>query len=264
MAKLPDDSVLRNLSTETKALIVFNEFAEGKQPAELAAIIDELADDPSERGEVLGRIEGILKEHKYPPEAISSLVERLGAGGRAPTAAERSVEATRHLRPTSRIPFSGLEVPAGPQEGAGGPYFGRGPKGLKAEEVLEAKRGGPKRVLVADDDKRIRLLYKIRLESSGYRVFEAGDGQEAWKRISAGEVDAAIIDMKMPGYHGLEILSRMTDSGALLPVVICSAYDQLAEEFVVATYPHLRYLVKPAAPEDVLAALEEVIREAEA
>ncbi len=268
MAELPEDSVLRTLSVETKALVVFNEFAEGGQPADLAAMLDELTAEPSERDEVVARVEAMLNERRYPPEAVKSLVERLKAGGRKAAPPEQSVEATRSLRPTARIPFGGFKVPEkapakAPEKGAGGPYFGESPR-LKAEEVIAPRTKGAKRVLIADDDKRIRLLYKIRLEKSGYTVVEAAEGQDAWKKLSSGQVDAAIIDMKMPGYHGLEILSRMVDSGVLLPVVICTAYDQLADEFVVATYPHLRYLVKPAAPEDVLAALEEVIRESEA
>lgn len=264
MAELPEDSVLRTLSVETKALVVFNEFAEGRQPSDLAAMLDELTGEPSERDDVVARVEAMLNERRYPPEAVKSLVERLKAGGRKAAPPEQSVEATRSLRPTARIPFGGFKVPAKePEEGAGGPYFGESTK-IKAEEIITPGTKGAKRVLIADDDKRIRLLYKIRLEKSGYTVIEAAEGQDAWKKLSSGQVDAAVIDMKMPGYHGLEVLSRMVDSGVLLPVVICTAYDQLADEFVVATYPHLRYLVKPAAPEDVLAALEEVIREAEA
>ncbi len=264
MAQLPEDNVLRALSAETKALVVFNEFAEGRQPAELAAILGEFAPEAPERDQVVARVQEILQERKYPAEAVISLVKRLKAGGRAQAAPEDSVEATRPLRPTARIPFGEFAVPeTKPLAGAGGPYFGTGPKGIKAAEVLDGAAKGAKRVLIADDDKRIRLLYRIRLENSGYHVLEAGDGQEAWKQISSGHVDAAVIDMKMPGYHGLEILSRMVDSGILMPVVICTAYDQLADEFVVATYPHLRYLVKPAAPEQVLSALGEVIQEAE-
>ena len=157
MGQLPGDSVLRTLSAETKALVVFNEFAEGRQPSELAAMLEELADEPSQRDEVVARIEAMLKERKYPPEAVSSLTERLRASGRTPTPVERSVEATRPVRPTARIPFGDFKVPAeNPEKAAGGPYYGSGPKDLKVEQVVGSTKGDAKRVLVADDDKRIR------------------------------------------------------------------------------------------------------------
>jgi CheY-like chemotaxis protein len=100
-------------------------------------------------------------------------------------------------------------------------------------------------VLVADDDKRIRMVFRIKLEEKGFNVIEAADGQEAWRRLQTPGINAVVLDMKMPGLHGLEILSRLADSGQSLPVVVCTAYDHMEDEFVVATYPRLRYLTKP-------------------
>jgi len=112
-------------------------------------------------------------------------------------------------------------------------------------------------ILLADDDKRIRIVFKMAIERTGCTVLEAGDGNEAWKRIQEGNIDLAVLDMKMPGLHGLEVLSRIAGANLGLPVIICSAYDQLKDEFVVASYPKLRYLVKPVASE----ALEKAVRE---
>jgi DNA-binding response OmpR family regulator len=65
--------------------------------------------------------------------------------------------------------------------------------------------------------------------------------------------------MKMPGLHGLEVLSHMADKQITTPVIICSAYDQLQDEFVVRTYPNLRYLVKPVAPEALVSSIRELL-----
>ncbi len=115
-------------------------------------------------------------------------------------------------------------------------------------------------VLVADDDHTARVIYRMKLEESGFAVAEAKDGVEAWKHIRGGGVHGVVMDMKMPGYHGLEVLSRMVDADIVLPVVVVSAFDQLENEFVVATYPRLTFLTKPAAPEDVTAAMAEFIQ----
>jgi CheY-like chemotaxis protein len=116
-------------------------------------------------------------------------------------------------------------------------------------------------VLVADDDNRIRMVFRIKLEQRGFRVHEAPDGQEAWKRIQQGGIQAVVLDMKMPGLHGLEVLQRMSDDKKNIPVVICTAYDRLDDEFVVATYPKLRYLTKPVDPDHLADTLSNLLGE---
>ena len=114
-------------------------------------------------------------------------------------------------------------------------------------------------ILIADDDKRIRMVFRLRMEESGMNVIVCADGTEAWQRIQQGEISLAVLDMKMPGLHGLEVLSRMADKQYRIPVIVCSAYDQLKDEFVVQTYPRLRYLVKPVAPEQLVGSIKELL-----
>ena len=114
-------------------------------------------------------------------------------------------------------------------------------------------------VLIADDDKRIRMVFRLRLEEAGYAVVEMGDGQEAWDRLQQGGIALAVLDMKMPGLHGLEVLSRMVDKQINIPVIVCSAYDQLENEFVVQTHPRLKYLVKPVPPDALVAKVRELL-----
>jgi len=135
-------------------------------------------------------------------------------------------------------------------------FFGGTTAGMNVGEVQRAVKPS---ILIADDDSRIRMIYKIKMEEAGYHVIEAGDGIQAWKYIRDGSVMGVVLDMKIPGYHGLEILSRMIDAQIFLPVVISSAYDQLGDEFVVATYPKLKYLVKPVPPEEVVNAMNELM-----
>ncbi|HHN47081.1 MAG TPA: response regulator [Planctomycetes bacterium] len=135
-------------------------------------------------------------------------------------------------------------------------FFGAALKGITVNAVRPQTKA---RILVADDDQRIRFVYRTKLEENGYTVIEAENGMEAWRIIQTGEADIAILDMKMPGYHGLDILSRMADAGMSIPVVISTAYDQLADEFVVATYPRLKYLVKPIDPNELLRVVNEFV-----
>lgn len=142
-------------------------------------------------------------------------------------------------------PKSPPEPPRQPSSIRQETFFGSDAKGIGQAVSQAAAAVGRKTVLVADDDKRVRMVFRIKLEQQGFNVLEAPDGADAWRRLEAGGVDALVLDMKMPGMHGLEVLSRLADAGKDLPVVICTAYDRLDDEFVVATYPRLRYLTKP-------------------
>jgi len=135
-------------------------------------------------------------------------------------------------------------------------FFGASLKGISINPVKPQTKA---RVLVADDDQRIRFVYKTKLEENGYTVIEAENGMEAWRVIQTGEADIAILDMKMPGYHGLDVLGRMVDAGMDMPVIISTAYDQLADEFVIATYPKLQYLVKPIDTNELVAVVDNFV-----
>jgi len=135
-------------------------------------------------------------------------------------------------------------------------FFGKANAGLAPASGMPDARP---LVLVADDDKRIRMVFRIRIEEAGLSVVECENGHDAWERLQKGDVALAVLDMKMPGLHGLEILSNMQNKQMQIPIVICSAYDQLQDEFIVKSYPRLRYLVKPVAPETLIAAIKELL-----
>jgi len=114
-------------------------------------------------------------------------------------------------------------------------------------------------IVLADDDRRARMLFRMRLEQAGFTIAECNDGAEAWTRLQKGDVAAIVMDMKMPNLHGLDLLARIASQMNGLPVVICSAYDQLEDELVVQKYPRLKYLVKPIMPEKLIEAIKELL-----
>ena len=118
------------------------------------------------------------------------------------------------------------------------------------------------KILVIDDEKPTLNMSRLLLGASGYNVVTAEGGVEGLEVFRREKPDIVITDMKMPGYHGLEILGRMIDSGMDIPVVVVSAFDQLEHEFVVTAYPRLKFLPKPASPESVAAAIGVFVREA--
>lgn len=65
------------------------------------------------------------------------------------------------------------------------------------------------RVLVTDDDRTIRRNLVLLLRSEGYEAIEAADGDEMLVRIKSDAPDAVLLDLKMPGRGGLEVLAEL-------------------------------------------------------
>jgi two-component system response regulator (stage 0 sporulation protein F) len=111
-----------------------------------------------------------------------------------------------------------------------------------------------KRILVVDDEEGIRQLYKEELEDEGYEVELAEGGEEALEKISTVKPDAVILDLKMPGMGGLEVLERIREQDKDLPVIISTAYGEYKSD--LTTWASDAYIVKSAD----LTELKRVIR----
>ncbi len=81
----------------------------------------------------------------------------------------------------------------------------------------------PATILVADDDRTIRRNLVLLLRSEGYQTLEAADGDEALARINGDAPDAVLLDLKMPGRDGLEVLAELGPALADLPVIVVTA-----------------------------------------
>lgn len=100
------------------------------------------------------------------------------------------------------------------------------------------------KVLIVDDEEGIRLLYKEELEDEGYSTKVAASGEDALKILDSGGVDVVLLDIKMPGMDGVEVLRRIKDKWPELPVILCTAYPHYKQEF--GTWASDAYVVKSA------------------
>ncbi len=83
----------------------------------------------------------------------------------------------------------------------------------------------PKRVLIVDDEENIREMTRLALEASGYEVGEAANGLEAFAIIGADESwDAVLLDQKMPGMVGTEVLRRLRVMLPTARVIMMTAF----------------------------------------
>jgi len=102
-----------------------------------------------------------------------------------------------------------------------------------------------KTILVADDDKNVRLLLETELILEGYRVILASNGLEALEKVKDKAPDLVILDVKMPQMHGLKTLEAIRKENKKLPIIICSAYDKMRDDYAVWAGQVAGYLTKP-------------------
>jgi CheY-like chemotaxis protein len=117
------------------------------------------------------------------------------------------------------------------------------------------------RILIADDSATVRRLVRGTLEFRGYEVIEASTGDEALRALEPRpRPDLAILDLRMPGRDGLDVLRwlRQTESGddrvgTPLPVIVLTADDKENERAREAGAS--LFLVKPFKPVELLDAV---------
>ncbi len=85
-----------------------------------------------------------------------------------------------------------------------------------------------KRILVVDDDEGVRDAIKMTLEYEGYACVFARSGQEGLELIGEASPDLVLLDVKMPGMDGLEVLRRMQDRGDTVPVIVISGHGTIS------------------------------------
>ena len=119
-------------------------------------------------------------------------------------------------------------------------------------------------VLIADDEQLLRELLAFRLEQRDYRPILAVDGREALARLEDAEPDAVVLDMMMPVHDGLDVLRRMraSERHAETPVIMLTARRSEKDIVGALELGANDYLVKPFMPEELLARLSRLLKNA--
>jgi two-component system, response regulator, stage 0 sporulation protein F len=116
-----------------------------------------------------------------------------------------------------------------------------------------------KKILVADDEMSIRLLYSEELKEEGYEVYMASNGREALEMVEKIPLDLVILDIKMPEMDGIEALRQIKKKRPDLPVILSTAYGEYRQDF--ATWASDEYLVKSSDLEDLKAVVRRHLKE---
>jgi AmiR/NasT family two-component response regulator len=112
------------------------------------------------------------------------------------------------------------------------------------------------RILIADDESLIRMGLRRILEDAGHQVVAAvPDGRTAVRMARDLDPELAILDIKMPGYDGLEAAQRIVSEHPI-PVILLTAYGQRDLVEQATRSPVMAYLVKPVKEAELLATIE--------
>ncbi len=106
-------------------------------------------------------------------------------------------------------------------------------------------------ILVADDEKSIRLTVSQALASQGYDVVTATDGKMALEKITASPVDLLLLDIQMPGMDGIEVLQSAIAQQPSLKVVMISAHGSVDNAVEAMKLGAVDYLQKPFTPSEL-------------
>jgi FixJ family two-component response regulator len=113
-------------------------------------------------------------------------------------------------------------------------------------------------ILIVDDERNVRLMYRAALDSI-FDVDEADCAAKALEMFKARRYDVGILDLRMPDMTGLELLEQMNDAGIITPVVFITAYADVPNAVSAMKCGAIDFLQKPITPDQLRAIVKDVL-----
>lgn len=117
------------------------------------------------------------------------------------------------------------------------------------------------RILIVDDEKNTRISLEEILRLEGYDVEAVGDGRSAVKALEDNNYELMLLDLKMPGMDGLEVLAYATENRPKCKVIMLTAHGSLESAIQALRQGAHDYILKPAKPEELIASVNRGISE---
>lgn len=130
--------------------------------------------------------------------------------------------------------------------------------------VHTAEGDGPLKVLIVDDEPSILQLLSMALRYDGWQVETASNGAEAVALAEASAPDVMVLDIMLPDFDGMQVLSRLRGQGDLVPVLFLSALGAVDDRVRGLTAGGDDYMVKPFSIEELVARLRALVRRSRA
>lgn len=115
------------------------------------------------------------------------------------------------------------------------------------------------RILVVDDDEIVRLSYLRSLAGADWNVESVWDGNDALRLMEKKAFDVVLLDLRMPGVDGMEMLKTIKDKWPDTEVVIITGYPTIDTAKEAVRLGVCDYLAKPVGPGDVINAANDAM-----
>ena len=116
-----------------------------------------------------------------------------------------------------------------------------------------------KKILLVDDEESIHLLYREELEDKDFEVHSAMSGEDALKILPTLQPNLVILDINMPGMNGIDVLRKIKEMDATMPVILSSAYQEYKQD--LSSWASDDFVVKSADMTELIEAVSRHIRE---
>src|SRR5512136_952321 len=108
-----------------------------------------------------------------------------------------------------------------------------------------------KPILIVDDEKNIRLTLSQTLETLGAEIDTAANGEEALTKLKGREFGLILLDIRMPGMDGMEVLRRVREMRPDIRIIMITAYGTVESAVEAMKLGAVDFLQKPFDPEEV-------------
>ncbi|HBK85916.1 MAG TPA: DNA-binding response regulator, partial [Firmicutes bacterium] len=117
------------------------------------------------------------------------------------------------------------------------------------------------KVLVLDDEIRIRGFIVVNLESNGFEVVEAASGEEALRIAhTQPDIQIALLDIMLPGIDGIEVCRELRQSYPAMGIIMLTAKEQEQDKVSGLEAGADDYVVKPFSPNELIARVNALLR----
>jgi len=132
----------------------------------------------------------------------------------------------------------------------------RGREEMVTTEGIDARVMPEAHILIVDDERMLRRTLSDMFRRMGYRTTEASSGREALNHIARNSFDLVLLDLKMPGMDGTEVLKAARPLAPDTVFVILTAYGTLDSAITAIRYGAFDYLLKPSPVKEIVRAVE--------
>ncbi len=116
-----------------------------------------------------------------------------------------------------------------------------------------------KKILIVDDEKKIRAILAIHIKKRGYDTFEAENGNNALEILEKEQIDVILCDVKMPEMSGDQLLEIVAEKYPLIPVIMLTGYVDIDTAVEVMKKGALDFLTKPVKRENLIIAVDRAV-----